>query len=670
MSLSYKTQLEELFKSQTVLREKLTPVQWAEQKRYLTSDETAMPGKFDWSNSPHAKEIAMTASPYHPAKKIAIMKGSQAGMTKAVIENIIGYWIEQDPGNILYLTGHSDLSKESMENLDVMFQNSGIDHLIRSNTMRSTKSGNTDMQKQFPGGWLKSGSASNHKLLRQRSAGKIIADDIEVAGRASKHAGDTQTMIESRSKSFYDRMKIYYISSPELKQTSVIEPIYLRGDQRKYQIPCQCCGTYIELVWEIAIDEKEKAGIYYKLDKTGKVVEGSVGYICQECGGFFDDVNKYEFLNEGLWKPTAESQEKDLISFHISGLYAMPGQYSWEYYVNDYLKANPVNGEFNEEKHKAFVNNVLGLTYELKGEAPKASMLMTNIRNYEIASVPEKMSLKHGNGKIVMITCASDMNGVKDDARLDYEIVAWTESGSSYSIDHGSVGTFVPRENSLKEKEDRVKWSYDPTAQNCVWPEFEKVISQKFESDTGRKLNIIMTGLDYGHLKEYAFWFLDNTNKNVVGLRGEKDSKFINDGIDVKKFRPAKERSGCYLLQSNLLKDELAWDMALKWNKAMNQPPGMMNFPQPANGKYIYNDFFAHFESEERKVKTDKGVTSYLWEKKNSTVQNHLWDCRYYNIALRYIVTSIFCEEAKVKNGVWDDFVDIYCKICKIERVL
>jgi hypothetical protein len=60
--------------------------------------------------------------------------------------------------------------------------------------------------------------------------------------------------------------------------------------------------------------------------------------------------------------------------------------------------------------------------------------------------------MSDGNGRIVLLTCAADMNGKVDDARLDFEIVAWAKSGASYSICHGSIGTFIPRENSLKEK--------------------------------------------------------------------------------------------------------------------------------------------------------------------------------------------------------------------------
>ena len=75
-------------------------------------------------------------------------------------------------------------------------------------------------------------------------------------------------------------------------------------------------------------------------------------------------------------------------------------------------------------------------------------------------TIPEKLSVKDGNGQVVLITLASDLNGKMDDARLDYEVVAWTESGANYSIDHGSIGTFIPNQTQRqKDKDDREHWT-------------------------------------------------------------------------------------------------------------------------------------------------------------------------------------------------------------------
>jgi phage terminase large subunit GpA-like protein len=388
------------------------------------------------------------------------MKGAQIGFSTGVIEGGIGWIISENPGNILFLTGHADLSEEAMNSkVDQMIDSCGLRPLIRPNVIRTRnqRTGDTSKSKEFPGGSLTAGGASNHKLLRQRSVRYGFIDDFEAAKSSSKESGSTTRMIEQRFAAYADKMKLFYISTPETKNSSNIEPVYLKGDQRKFHIPCPCCGEFIPLEWRIESeqDPNEVAGITWQLDKKGDLIEDSVGYVCQKCGGFFDDTKKYDLNLLGEWKATAKPSMEGYYSYHISALYAPPGMFDWKHYVRQYMEAYPSEGMQKESLQQTFVNLCLGETFSPAGDAPKANDLQKNIRPYQIGVLPEKLSMKDGNGKIVLLTCACDLNGVEDDARLDYEILAWTETGSSYSIDQGSIGTFIPRENTRKTKVDR-----------------------------------------------------------------------------------------------------------------------------------------------------------------------------------------------------------------------
>ena len=641
------------------------PSDWAEQNRVMTTDVSPFPGKFSFDRTPYLREVLDTISPEHPAKKIAVMKGAQVGFSTGIIENGIGYIISQVPGNILFLTGHQDLAEEAMAGkIDQMIDSCGLRPMIRPNVLRkrNARTGDTNKSKEFPGGSLVAGSAGNHKLLRQRSVRYGFIDDFEAAKGATKESGTTTELIEQRFAAYGDKMKLYYISTPEVKQTSNIEPLYLRGDQRRYHIPCQCCGTFIALYWTVDV-EGGTAGIYYKLDEKGELINGSVGYICQECGGFFDDRKKHEFLMDGQWIPTAKSSESGFYSYHISSLYAPPGMYDWEHYVRQYLKANPPNGKTDEKQMQTFVNVVLGETYEQKGDTPKANDLQKNVRDYECGTLPEQLSVKDGNGQIVLITLASDLNGKMDDARLDWECVAWTESGANYSIDHGSIGTFIPNQTrAQKDATDRVKWSYQHGVQNSVWPVFQEVIEKIYTTDTGRRMKAFITGIDTGNTFMGApYSFIEKNNSFVVGLKGKDAEKGRRFGVDTPTFRLSKERSDLYLVEVNQLKDELAEYMKLKWDNENDQPTEFMNFPMPEKLKYQYRYFFSHFEGEHRIVEKSKEGTgiSARWVKVNSAAQNHFWDCRVYNMVLRDIMTDMACREAGIKHGVWKDYVDI-----------
>ncbi len=662
---SFKKQILSILEGSRVQLSDLDPADWSEKHRVLTTDVSSRPGPHSYDYTPFMREIINCLSPNHPARIVAVMKGAQIGFSLNVIESGIGWIISQNPGNILFLSGHADLAEEAMvQRIDAMIDTCGLRSMIRPNVLRTrnSRSGDTNKSKEFPGGYLVAGSASNEKLLRQRSMRYGFVDDFDAAKKSTVKAGSNRKLIEQRFAAYYDKMKLMYSSSPELKITSNIEPVYLLGDQRRYKIPCQCCGEYIVLEWSVEIKgTKETAGMHWKVDNHGVLIPGSVGYICQMCGGFFDDHKKYEFNNAGEWHPTAKPSEEGYYSYHISSLYAPPGMYDWEYYVRQYLEANPPEGR-KESLHQAFVNLCLGFTYEHEGHAPEASQVQSKIRDYKIGTIPEWMSEKDGNGKVVMLTCACDLNGVLDDARLDYEIVAWTETGSSYSVIHGSVGTFVYREGEKKVKDDRKKWTYEHNKSDSVWPEFEKVLATTWLTDTGRKMKVTVTGVDCGHYTNQAYAFIDATKiPFVYGIKGDKEEQYRKFKVDMPIFKPAKERQKLFLLDVNYIKDLIADCIKLEWDsrKGESQPPGYMNFPNPEGGLYSFKNFFKHYESEHRSDNIKDGViVGTRWMKKNTNDQNHMWDCYTYGFALKELWAHLVLKESPLKKGTWADFVN------------
>jgi phage terminase large subunit GpA-like protein len=640
----------------------MKPSDWYEANMVMPQG-SAFAGPYRYRRSPYLREIIDCFSKEHPMHTIAVMKGAQIGVSAGVLMAIIGFIISQDPSNILFMTGHGDLSKEAMVKIDQMIDACGIRHLIRPSTLRAknSRTGDTDSTKEFAGGTLWSGSATNHNLLRQRDVRVIIVDDADAAKKSGKDTGSTMALIEQRAAAYATKRKVSYISTPQIKGQSIIEDAYLLGDQRKYNVECPCCGERIPLEWETKLigSETEKAGITWQLDESNRVIPESVGYTCQSCGGFFDDSCKQELLEGGIWIPTATPSTEGYYSYHISALYAPVGMYDWKHYINEYLKANPVGGERDTRKHQTFMNVVLGLTYEDEAIELKASDLQRNQREYTPYIIPESLSIKDGNGKIITLTLGADLNGKEDDARLDWEIVAWSETGATYSVAHGSIGTFVPRERG--QGADRQRWTYRRGTQWSVWPEFDKVFDTVFSTDTGRKMQAIIGGVDAGYQSEHVYPYIDNHNRLMYALKGDVSNGFTPYQRDAKTFKPARERAKMFILEPNLLKDELAKYMGLRWNQGDNQPAWFMNFPRSENGLYQYSNYFSHFEAEKRVTQTTatgepKGTK---WEKKDSNVQNHLFDCRLYNMAIKDILLDKVGKELKAKDFTWSDYADV-----------
>lgn len=673
----YESQAFDLIESSRIHLSTQKPSEWAEAHRVLSSDVSAFPGPLRYDRSPYLREIVDCLAPDHPAHTIAVKKGAQIGFSLGVVESGIGYIISQNPGTILFLTGNTELTEEAMNTrIDQMIDSSGLRHLIRPNVIRkrNQRTGDTSKSKEFPGGSLVAGSASNHRLLRQRSIRYLFFDDIDSAKKSSEESGDTVSLVRQRLAAYFHKMKAFYISTPETLINSNIEPMFLQGDQRYWMLPCPQCSAFIRLQWSIDVEgTKEKAGITWKLDPLGRPVD--VGYICQECGGFFDDSLMYEMNLSGYWEPTAEPFRVGHYSYHISSLYAPSGMYDWKHYVGDWILAHPPGQKPKQELLKTFTNVVLGENYSQEGASPEAKVIQKNICDYAIGAVPESVSMRHGNGHIIMLTCACDLNGTEDDARLDYEIVAWSEIGpNSYSVIHGSIGTFIPGEKKLKEdkRTDRAHWTYRHNAPRSVWPEFEKIISGHFKTDDwkednygkhigGRRMGILVVGVDTGHYTDHAYAFINNTNHPFAyGLKGNKAEEYRNFNADLPVFKLAKERTDLYLLDVNYIKDRVFYRMELNWNSESgdDQPPGYMNYPTPSGGKYLYQNYFSHFEAEHR-IEEGEGVAS-RWEKKDSKAQNHFWDVFIYNFALKDIWAANYLRNTSVKKGNWEIFVKMF----------
>lgn len=659
----------------------LTPVEWAEKNRILTPDITNWPGPMNYNRTPYLKEIANSIMPNDSGQIFAVMKGSQIGFSIGGIFTMMGWVISESPANVLFMVNDDAGIKRAMQGpVDQMINSSGIHHLIKATNTRggrNQKTGNTVKGKTFPNGNLYTWSGQAIGSLSQISVKYGFYDEMERYPIADKKAGSLVSLIEERHKSFADTRKLYFISTPEIKQTSRIEPIYLKGDQRKYHIPCEKCSEFITVEWQIDVEHLEgKAGVCFDRKPNGELVADTVRYVCQKCGQSFKQSHLYDCYEQdlGQWMPTAKPASAIYRSYHISALYAPAGMYNWSYYAQKWCEIHPVNQPTNIEELKTFINQCLGQTWEAIGSDIEIKQLMKNTRSYDIGIVPLKLSQEDGNGKIVLITCAVDLNGKEDDARLDYEIVGWSESGSSYSIDHGSIGTFQrsktvrsgQAERYAKEDEQRTKWTYRHNYPNNVWSVYEETVIARIlqTDDQSRKFRVAYHGIDTGHFTHHANAFVSKYG-NVIALKGKVDNKYTKYDADKSFFKKSTTQDKLFLVEGDRIKNELNDQIQLVWSDemAIDQPEGFMNFPKPDGEKYMIKSYFSHYEGEKMEPEMNASGTSvgFRWNKKHNNSVNHFFDCRVYNMCLKYIFTEMICKAAKCPVS-WVNFMNIFKK--------
>ena len=683
--------------------EYLMPSEIAEKYRVLSTGKYK--GQFRFKRSPYTREIVDTISPENSKKVFGFEKGSQIGLTMAGIANMMLSVFKQYHGDVLFMSDTDEQVKRAMSGfIDDMIRESGLGGNIGklSSKGKKTTVRNNVKEKKFGANTLYSWSGQTIGKLSSISPKYSFNDECERYKFYDKKAGSPYTLIMNRHKTYGDEYKAYFVSTPEEKTTSIIHPIFEYGDKRYYHIPCKECGELIKLDWYIKLDNGDKAGIVYKREPNGDLIENSVGYICPKCGGFFNESHKlamyneveYQIANSGgtmwyagdkyllkngnpllcQWIPTAKAVDNDHSSYHVSALYSGGGFHTWKAIVKQWLLANPVNGKQDVNMIKTFYNQELGLPTEEKTVSLENINLSKNCRLYDVGVIPDLLCKQDGNGDIILLTLAVDLNGKmtenveEDDVRLDYEVVAWTTNGdedyvSSYSIDQGSIGTFE-RHRALDVNHIE-RFTYRHGYPNSVWNKLDDVLNKEYPKESGKGcMKIAICGIDTGHYTIYANEYV-RKNKKCVALKGDIE-KFTDINADKTYFKLGT-KDKLYRVENNIIKDKLAEMIILPWKAEDNisQPQGYMNYPEKTEEKYRYRSFFKHYEGEHKIYKKDTFLRpiGMKWEKKSGAEQ-HFFDCRVYNIVLQKIISQLYCKSYKV-NVSWQNC----CRILKQKQL-
>ena len=654
---------------------KETPSVWVEKNIILPDGVSRYKGPFSYKISPYAREIVDTIASSHPARVVSIMKCAQIGLTQGLIIPGMAYIIAEDAYPMLFMAGDKELAKTSIqERFDPIMQSSGLQGLIRPSVVRAKnqRTGDTSLSKEYAGGRMTVEGTNNVTKMRQISVKFIFADDWEAAPRNDKNEGSLRKLMEGRQTSYGNVAKTFFISTPTIKQTSNIEPVYELGDQRKWHWCCPHCSKWITPTWRIEKEDGTFAGITWELDEEGDLINDSVKYVCQECGGFFKDRDKFKLNQSGKWIPTAKPKIENYYSYHLNALVIPPGFVTWVDLVKEWIEACPKGQPVKKGMLQTFMNIRMGETWEEQGETPKVLDLMHNTGNYNPGEVPDIISEESGNGKIILLTLACDLNGLMskegyqnvEDARLDWELVAHTTGGQTYSVDHGSIGTFRRSRDMTREERDRdgdrYKMTYAINQPNSVWPHFEELMRREWPCQSGNKMKVNLTVVDTGFFTRNAKIFIDSfTDCMIVGIKGRIETNYRLISKDTPFISRSKEARNLYLLQVNQLKDLVSENMKLREGMDGSQPEGFMNYPTPRDGKYTLKSYFIHYEGEKRtEVMQSDEVIGYTWEKKTSQSQNHFWDVRIYNMAAREIYIDLLkLMDPRIKAISWSDFV-------------
>ena len=259
-------QIQELQKIRGIIRQafncwkcppKLTISQWADLYRYLSPEASAEPGKYKTSRAEYQRGI-MDAFSDPQVTRIVVMSSAQVGKTE-ILNNIVGYYIDQDPSTILNLQPTLEMAQTwSKDRLAPMVRdNPCLTKKVKNS--KSKDSDNTILHKLFPGGHITMVGANSPAGLASRPIRIVLCDEVDRYPVSAGAEGDPVNLAIKRTTTYWNK-KIGLFSTPTIKGISRIEKAFAESDQRYYFVPCPHCGVYQRLRWGHVKYSKDNAG--------------------------------------------------------------------------------------------------------------------------------------------------------------------------------------------------------------------------------------------------------------------------------------------------------------------------------------------------------------------------------------------------------------------------
>lgn len=372
--------------------------EWADEYRFLSKESSAEPGRWYTNRAPYQHGL-MDAVNDPKVETVVIMSAAQVGKTE-IINNIVGYYIHQDPSPILLIQPTLQMGEAwSKDRLMPMARDSKVfGDLISTDKKRD--GGNTILHKVFPGGHITIAGANSPASLASRPIRIVMMDEVDRYPLSAGEEGDPVNLARKRTTTFWNR-KIVMVSTPTIKGQSRIEAAFESSDKRKYYVPCPQCGHKQTLSWQSV--------------KWPKGCPEEAYYVCSQNGCVITDADKPNMLKGGEWRATAPFS--GTAGFHLNELYS-----PWVTLAE--IACNFMEAKKLPETLKTFTNTALAETWDTnnEGEGVEEQLLRKRCENY-------RDELPIG---VLFLTCGVD---VQDD-RIEGEIVGWGRDRESWSIEY------------------------------------------------------------------------------------------------------------------------------------------------------------------------------------------------------------------------------------------
>lgn len=580
---------------------RLTVAEWAEEHRYVSPESgSPYPGEWNGDRVPYLREVQEVLSLSHPCTEVSTMKSAQVAFSEAGL-NLVGSVIHTAPSPVLVLLPTlSELEKYAKFKIGPTVEVTPVlKERVRPQQSRAAD-GSTQSILRYPGGFVVLGHASSSAPLQMMSYRVIVLEEVSEYPYDVEGRGDPVELAYARTKAWRETRgaKIYYCSTPGIDGMCRISAKFEVSDQRRYYVPCPCCGAYQELRWE-------------NLKWDRETVPYGEHFLCQaaDCGGVIEHRHKADMLAHGVWLKCYPGEAENLPPPRVVQPDDMPrwrtrpsdgrqpGFAIWQAYspfnswsgiVTEYLDAK----KKGPAGLKVFTQQTLGQPWREKGDAPDAEKLFERRLSYPLRRLPPRTHVLTG------------FCDVQND-RLQWGVYAFGPGlpgmPTGYRIDGGTLAG-------------------DPH-EDGVWKQLEAVVSRRYADQRGALWPIQAFGVDTGYLSHRVYlWCRRRPGVFACdGRGGDGPAAWLHPAMGTPKkvdvnWRGQKIRGGCLLWPVGTWPLKSAHYAAMR---RMLRGPGPDGLPRPG-GLYVNDDadiaLLRQMTAETLKKTTRAGRPYQYWE--------------------------------------------------------
>lgn len=592
--------------------EPLSIEEWAQGRRRMSSEESALPGRYSLEATPALRGILAACSDPN-IHKVVSQKPAQIGYTAGVVCNAIGYHVDHKPSVIVAVFPREKSAKDfSTEKLEPMIRNT--DGLADKIDLTSRARGQGMTRRSFPGGLLKLVGSNSPADVKSTSARVVIVEEPDDASTDVRGQGDAIKLAEERAKTYPDHL-ILVGGTPTAKGASSIEAEMRVSDQRRFWIACPHCDGEHVPAWEhVRIPQATE-------DTTPREVYGrhrweDARYYCPHCGEQITDDQRILSIRRAAavaplygWRPEAESATA---GFYANELLSIFDGSRVPVLARKYLEAQHEMEQGDPSAMIVFWNSTLGLPWEYKGELPEEDELRARAESYAEWTSPAggivpvlTVDVQHDR---LAVTCW--VIGRGEEMWLAY----WGEH-------HGP--TIVPGAGA--------------------WIELEQIMERTVRHACGVPLRLAAVAIDCsdGQTSDAVYDFCRRHNRpdrQVIAVKGAADSEGRYE-----VWVPPKEKSidpnyratkaSKYGVKVHIVGTARAKDLILGWAQEAGRirltghGPGRMHWPDG-----VRPDFYEQILGEIKVPRRDNPRKRY-WKARTDR-RNEALDCTVYAIYL------------------------------------